>query len=344
MDIKRIFEVAFKKRIPLVGYWEVTSRCNFKCSHCYIKDYKMPGEELQMEDIKKIFKEIKKAGCLWLVLTGGEPLLREDFLEVYNFLFAQGFFLVIYTNGSILNEKIIKRFSQFPPFEIAVTLYGASEKTYEKVTRVKGMYKKVISNIETFKNQGIKIHIRTLVTKDNKNDLKKMKKIAKNFGVSLKYDPLVLKSLNGKRDLEKKRLSPEEIVKLDLDDKERKDAWIELFEHMMRGKFSKNNKLFKCSAGRFVFHMDPWGNVFPCIFTRFVSFNVKTLSFKKGWKDVLSIWLDVPDFSECKRCSLRYACPACPGWAWVEKRDSFAKIPYLCKVTEERSKKFKGGG
>jgi MoaA/NifB/PqqE/SkfB family radical SAM enzyme len=117
-------------RRPMVGQFELTHRCNLRCRHCYIvRD--TTKAELTYEEICRIIDEFHKEGCLWLCLTGGEPLLREDFLDIYSYAYKKGFIITIFTNAALLNEKMAKYLSRFPPFCIEVTLNGVTRKTYE---------------------------------------------------------------------------------------------------------------------------------------------------------------------------------------------------------------------
>ncbi len=105
---------ANKLRISLIGSMELTDRCNLSCKHCYINlpanDRVARAAELSTEEVCRILDEMAEAGCLWLLLTGGDPFLRPDFLDIYTHAKKRGFFLFINTNGTMITQKIADYF------------------------------------------------------------------------------------------------------------------------------------------------------------------------------------------------------------------------------------------
>ena len=125
------------KRVPLAGTIELTRRCNNRCRHCYnnlpAKDPKALASELSTSDIRRILDEIAAAGCVWLLMTGGEILLRPDFLELYRHAKKNGLLVTLFTNGTLVTPKLAEALVQSRPFAIEVTLYGSTAETYERV-------------------------------------------------------------------------------------------------------------------------------------------------------------------------------------------------------------------
>ena len=167
---KLLTRKANQLNIPLHGIFELTSRCNFNCKMCYIhENCNTKKSELSLEQWLEIAKKAKEAGTLFLLLTGGEAMIREDFIELYQKLAVMGFRIVINTNGSLFNEKIAECFKQYPPARINVSLYGNSETTYEQLCGIKA-YHKVIKTIETLKEIGILVRITMTLTPYNCKD------------------------------------------------------------------------------------------------------------------------------------------------------------------------------
>ncbi len=97
-------------RFPLIGQWELTYRCNLKCVMCYTDCFNTPEaipKELSTEEIFRIMEEIQEAGGLSLTLTGGEPLARRDFPEIYRHAAHLGFLVSIYSNGTLITREIV---------------------------------------------------------------------------------------------------------------------------------------------------------------------------------------------------------------------------------------------
>jgi MoaA/NifB/PqqE/SkfB family radical SAM enzyme len=124
-----------RQDFPIKVALEITHRCNLKCVHCYTRG-NGKDKELSFEQIDKILKEIHSRGCLWVLLTGGEPLLRKDFIEIYLKIKEYGFLPVIFTNATLINEKIARLFAEYKPLFVEVSLYALGENRYKEITRV----------------------------------------------------------------------------------------------------------------------------------------------------------------------------------------------------------------
>ena len=115
---------------------ELTERCNNNCVHCYINqpenDLSIKQRELSTDKIKAVLKEAADLGCLTVRFSGGEPLLREDFTDLYLYARHLGLKVIIFTNAALLTPTAVDLFSRIPPLKkIQITLYGIKQKTYE---------------------------------------------------------------------------------------------------------------------------------------------------------------------------------------------------------------------
>ena len=106
-DSDHFYSATHKKNIffPFDAQIELTYRCNLNCVHCYCVE-EDKGKELGTKEVKIILDDLKKEGCLWLALSGGEPLMRKDFLEIYAYAQKKGFLITLFTNGQLFNKKI----------------------------------------------------------------------------------------------------------------------------------------------------------------------------------------------------------------------------------------------
>ncbi|MEA3506802.1 MAG: radical SAM protein, partial [Elusimicrobiota bacterium] len=141
---ERLFERIRSRRLPFQGTFELTRRCNLRCSYCYVGfDWKIsPEEELSREEIYSLLDQVAAAGCLFLTFTGGEPLSREDFPAIYSYAVQKGIKVVIFTNGTLIDRTLAALFREQPPLYLEITMPGISEEVYERVTGVKGSYER----------------------------------------------------------------------------------------------------------------------------------------------------------------------------------------------------------
>ena len=147
--LRKFILKALNAHIPLSGSFDLTRRCNLKCIHCYLGDHQQSSlaKEIETSQILDIIDQITDAGCLNLLITGGEPLLRVDFPEIYSHAKKSGLIITVFTNGTLITDKILSLFKELPPHKVEISLYGATAQTYEKITRRRGSYDKCIAGV-----------------------------------------------------------------------------------------------------------------------------------------------------------------------------------------------------
>ena len=123
--------------LPVAGNFELTARCNFRCPMCYVhmtqEQIDATGRELTAEQWLSIARAARDKGMIFALLTGGEPLLRKDFFEIYDGMKQMGLLISINSNGSLLSGDVLERFLKDPPFRFNVSLYGGSNETYARM-------------------------------------------------------------------------------------------------------------------------------------------------------------------------------------------------------------------
>ena len=136
-------------RVPVSGSIELTRFCNLKCVHCYIRPVSAEEvrstTELDTGTWLAIIDQIAEAGCLNLLITGGEPMLRSDFPAIYSHAKKKGLLVTVFTNGTLVTEEAAALFRELPPQSVEVTVYGASKQTYEGITGVAGSYERSLA-------------------------------------------------------------------------------------------------------------------------------------------------------------------------------------------------------
>lgn len=211
------FDRSLRKRIPVDGQIELTYRCNYNCIHCYCSPYNHPEnkeKELSFLQWKKILDEIHQLGGIYLTLTGGEPLLHQDFLKIYNYARDKGFLITVFTNGFLLDDRYIRHFLDYRPFNIEITINGITAQTYESITGVKGSFKSIMDVIRKIKESGLPLVLKTNGLKENKDEILKIKEfIYKMLGKGkYKFDSFIVAGLDGSLEPARHRLKPQEIL------------------------------------------------------------------------------------------------------------------------------------
>ncbi|NIQ37561.1 MAG: radical SAM protein, partial [Proteobacteria bacterium] len=221
------------KRTAFSGTFEPTFRCNNRCVHCYVNkpqdDDQEKGRELTYPEICRIFDEIAEQGCLRLLLTGGDPLVREDFEDIYRYAKKKGFLITLFTNGTLITPSLADFLKEFPPRFIEITLYGATEGTYERVTRSPGSYGKCLEGIELLVQRNLPLKLKTVAMTLNRHEFMRIKRFVENLGLDFRFDALINQRIDGCRDLTELRIAPREVMDLDLTDPKRRSGFVECY-------------------------------------------------------------------------------------------------------------------
>lgn len=332
-----------KERFPLQGQIELTYRCNLDCIHCYCKGCEDKDKELTTKEWKEVLDEIQKEGCLSLCLTGGDPLAREDFLEIYSYAKAKGFIITLFTSGYALTEKLIDYFAKSPPHSIEITLNGITQTTYESITQRKGSFPRVMHNIRLLKKKRLHLILKTNCLRQNKDELGRIKKWTEELlgkpaekKFRFKYGPMIHARLNQDKTPTNFRLSFEELEEIRKQDP---DIWKEYQKglHSDSPDLKRDRGfLYHCNSWDKDFFIDPFGRLKFCMFSDKFSVDLKTTSFKEGFYKVFPQLLNerFKTHSKCRNCRLRPICYYCPARAYLETGNEEGPVPYYCELAE----------
>ncbi len=343
------FSEALHKRvgsqhIPISGSLEVTSRCNLRCQHCYIpieNRRKARDVDLSKTDLERILDEVTDAGCLWLLLTGGEPFLRRDFLDIYIYAKRKGLILTIFTNGTLITPRIADYLAEWRPFNMEITLYGATQETYELVTGIPGSYSRCRRGIDLLLDRRLPLSLKTMVMTINKNELDQMKALATSLSVEFRFDPIVQPALDGSNRPNLLRLAPQEIVEIEKADQDRSKRWPESYQQN-QGNTVTERAMYLCGAGKKSFYIDAAGRLYACMDARQISYDLRMGKFEEGWEKIstqVTSLLHTPDFP-CLECELRLLCAQCPAMAELEYGESERRVEFLCQLARLRKLAF----
>lgn len=174
-----LFDRASRTLTPLSGTFELSPVCNLACKMCYVR--KTPAEvaasprpPVGLIQWLSIAEQARDAGMLYLLLTGGEPFLWQDFWPLYERLSTMGFLISINSNGTLLDEARVARLAEHPPTRINITLYGAGNETYEALCGRSGMFDRVDRAITLLRQAGILVKLNCSLTPHNAGDLERI--------------------------------------------------------------------------------------------------------------------------------------------------------------------------
>jgi radical SAM protein with 4Fe4S-binding SPASM domain len=286
--------------------------------------------------VLSVIDEITDAGCLNLLISGGEPLLRKDFPEIYRHAKERGLLVTVFSNGTLVTEDLLELFRDLPPLEVEISLYGATAHTYESVTCVPGSYERCLLGIRRLVSNNIKVKLKTILMSVNIHELFAIENIAREFGVKFRFDAAISPCLGGDRAPMELRVAPEKAVEMEFSDGVRSRRWKEFFEESR--EFLTGDGLYGCGAGVTSFHIDPGGCLRPCMMTRDVQYDLPGSGFLRGWGEIGARLREKKaraDFA-CRDCEKINLCGYCPAFFSLENGTEDARSAYLCKMGELR--------
>jgi radical SAM protein with 4Fe4S-binding SPASM domain len=335
---------AEERRLPIQGTLETTFRCNLRCVHCYVNeaagDRVVEEREASTGRLLRLVDEIVEAGCLELLLTGGEVLLRRDFAEVYVHAVRSGLRVTVFTNGTMITDAVADLLDRYRPKRVEITLYGMTRETYEKVTGVPGSYDRCREGIRRIHERGIPLRLKTMAMTWNLEEVPAMRAFAEELGVPFQHDGL----LNPRVDCGASRkgelqLRPEQVVALDLADPERARRLREACDALRDAEPPADDFVYSCGAARNNFTVDPYATLQPCQLSRRNGVDIREKTFEYGWTGSLAALVQKRWQTDgvCRRCRLMAVCGSCAGAAEMEHGDAEAVVSEFCRITHLRA-------
>ncbi len=333
------------ERVPLQVSIEVTRRCPLECLHCYnnlpMGDTDAKRRELTKEEHFRVLDELVEMGCFWILYTGGEIFARKDFLEIYTYAKQKGFLITLFTNGTIINEQIADYLKEWPPFAIEITLYGRTRETYEALTAIPGSYDRCLRGIRLLKERGLPLKLKTVATSINKHEVMSMRQFADELGVEFKVDGQINPRIDCSQSPLAVRLTPEEVVALDMVSPKAKNEYLRLAKHDLErpANLAQIDTTYFCGGGMNSFAINPYGEIGICVISQQETFSVRGVGVKAVWEESLLQLRNRKrqSVTKCVQCRVQSLCGMCPANGEMENGDRESPVEFLCHVAHLRA-------
>jgi radical SAM protein with 4Fe4S-binding SPASM domain len=336
---------------------EITARCNNNCRHCFINlpadDKEAAKKELSLDEIKCIIDQAADLGALWCLLTGGEPLLRKDFFDIYLYLKKKGFLVSVFTNATLINKEHADFFKQYPPRDIEITVYGAAKKTYELISRKPGSFAAFIKGVNLLLEAAIKVRFKAMALRSNIQELADIAVFCRDRTKDyFRFDPFLHLRFDGNclrnEEIKSERLMPLEIAMIEKNDPERFEALKKNCDKLINNTFSQIdcNHLFHCGVGNGSFAVSFDGFLRPCpsLWHPDCIYDIRKNGFdiRRAWdKCILKVRGMRSNKKEyltkCRRCPIINLCLWCPAHAYLESGELDKPDEYFCEVAHARA-------
>ena len=338
---------------------EATARCNLDCRHCYINlpagDRAARKRELTVDEIDGIGGQAAALGAVWCLVTGGEPLLRPDFFDLYLALRRRGLLVSLFTNATLVDDEHVRFFRKHPPRDIEVTVYGVTEETYERVTRTPGSFRAFNAGLERLLGAGLGVRLKARALRSNKHERAAIADFCRaRTKDQYRFDPQL--HLRFDRDearnavIRAERLSPREIVRLERADPERFGALAAACAETASdgAPAGECRHIFRCGAGRQSFVVGPDGRLRPCSSLHHPEFlyDLREGSLAEAWTGFVPRalaretarreWLEA-----CGKCPVVNLCLWCPAHGYLETGALDLPVEAFCRVARARAEALK---
>lgn len=332
------------ERRPLNCLFELTPTCNLRCHFCYVAIDPYKGPYLSTAQVCQILDTIQKAGVLWLTLTGGEIFSRRDFPEIYRHAKKNGFLVQLFTNATMMNERLAEVFREDPPFLVEVSIYGHTKELYEATTQIPGSFARFERGIRMLRDCGVPVVLKTPMSTFTQDHLTAISEYARANGFKFKVDFTIDHRHDGDPTPTMYRITPRRIMQLgdELDvingitprSQRAAAAPPPLVDCSATSPDARTNELYKCGAGRTGFFIDALGNVSHCVIDRSPTFQFFDMEWDELWAR-MGEWVTqpLPQDAPCSGCSLRAGCGSCPARSRLATGSPYLKDPYYCDVT-----------
>ncbi len=321
--------------------WNVTRRCNLECSHCYLpavtrkscEGSALPGD-LSTREALHLIDEIAAVNPeVMLILSGGEPLLREDIFDLAGHATGKGMMVVLGSNGLLIDEAVVDRLKRSGVSGVSISLDSVEPSVHDAARSCPGAWARTVEAIKTCSSRGLSTQINTVVTQKNYNSLPSLITFAQELGAKV-YSPFFLVCTG--RGEELSDITPhqyEDILSYIVQIQgERSSMMVRTrcaptYRRILYDRKPDSPLLRmdtgRCLAGVRYCRISPEGDVTPCPYMRVSVGNVRQQSFGDLWNTspVFEALRKPALKGKCGQCRFRSLCGGCRARAYAVQND-----------------------
>lgn len=304
--------------------FELTYGCNLRCVHCFNPTHRALPQELTTAEICSLLNQIAELGVLTVTFTGGEPSVRPDIGDILRHARRCGLLVHFLTNATRVTSQFAALLQQGGVSQVNVSIYGATEETYEQMTGVQGSYRQFRQGLFTLAGSSLPVVVRMPVTTINFDEIRACQRLVESLHMKFQYCLDIMTTVSGDRTPLQYRLTPEE--KVQIDEEMISSRWEGIFEDSC----STDQSFLECACGRTRFAITPYGDMNLCTAFPMPRYNLRRGTVKEGW-EVLKQVVDQAhpsDRYECPTCEVRPHCRLGRSDAWLETGDMSACLPH----------------
>lgn len=334
-------ELSNRHPVPLSALVETTRRCNERCVHCFQVGPVVP--ELATEDWRLVFGRLADAGVLFLTVTGGEPTVREDWIELLKIARGLGFSPKLKTNALRLDDAGCDAIAGVPVFTVFLSLYSGRAEIHDRITCVEGSHARVLAAARRLRRNGIRVVLACPVMRENADTYQSLVEFASSEDMRFTFDTDITVQEDGCAEPARHRVSEDSYLRLLSDPR--------IYEPKEPGPVEEKLEQPVCRIGKAMVAVAPNGDVWPCLSIQEKMGNLLEQDLKSIWignpilEKYASIrWKDLPT---CRKCELLPYCNRCHANAMREDGDLYGPSRLACQrarlMREVTERRLRGG-
>jgi radical SAM protein with 4Fe4S-binding SPASM domain len=315
-----------EKFIPLVVSWNLTRKCNLKCSHCYINatSEELNGE-LNTEESKHLIDQIAEVSRPLLILSGGEPLLRNDVYELIRYGTEKGLRMGLGSNGGLIDAKSARKLKEAGVKTVSISIDSHIPQQHDEFRGVTGSWSKAVNAIKALRDNDVLVQVNTTLTQQNYNQIDEIMSLAEEIGVENFHLFFLVPTGRGAKIADISPVMYEDMIK---------NTFAKTSKHKLNVRPSCAPQFMRiakdmgldmrqwirgCIAALYYCRVYPNGDVTPCPYLPVKLGNVREQSFKQ-------IWFNSPIFKalrnpdslkgKCGVCEYKQLCGGCRARAY----------------------------
>jgi radical SAM protein with 4Fe4S-binding SPASM domain len=269
-------------------------------------------------------------GCLYLSLTGGEPLLRDDFWEIAEYAREKTFALTLQTNGFLLTPESINKIKELNFLDVDLSLLGARPETHDAIVGRPGSFKRVVRAVKLLREMKVTTNVKVTLMRQNFSEFKEIKTLVEDLDAKLVMSPLIYPVRRGE--------SP---GSLRIEDEDMRHYFYEMipFEEIKESEERAAQRSFLiCQTGRTYCCVNPEGKVYPCIMLPIIVGDLRKKRLKEIWHDSPLPVLErirsmtESDLVDCVNCDVSTKCNRCSALSYLEAGDMSFPAHESCRT------------
>ena len=341
--------------------WETTRRCNLACKHCRAVAEDHPYDnELDTQASFRLLEQIREVGTPIVILTGGEPLLREDIFDIASYGTKLGLRMVMAPNGTLITRETALKMKKSGIRRISVSLDGSTPETHDNFRGVDNAFRDAIRGIEIAREVGLEFQINTVITKTNLEEIPKILSLAEDMGAVAHHIFLLVPTGRGKYILDSAIDAEqyEETLNWFYDQRDKTPLQLKAtcaphYYRILRQRAKADGKKVSfethgldavtrgCLAGTGFCFISHVGRVQTCGFLDVTCGDITQQTFKEVWENS-TVFNELRDFSKldpkCGICEYKRVCGGCRARAYEATGSYLAEEP-LCSYQPRKSEK-----